>query len=238
MLELNYTWGNLLKLVVILATIWLVLYFVRELFRRTIWFGKSQSSLLRVVEVLVLLFEPITVLLVITTFVLINPIPHGLILVLVIAGGFPHFKNYLSGRIVRFDSKVKVDKKLKTKEISGIIYEKERLGLRLKTAKGLQFIGYSQLLNQGYMLLADEEIGGFYKLRIEPKTEEEKSVNHLHKLQNLLISAPYLDRNYRPEITQDGNLIEAQISVREKTHLTELSALIDERGYSCKVLKK
>lgn len=232
------TWTDLVKVIIILALAWIMLYFLREIIRKTFWFGKHEAALLRVVEGFILLFEPTTVFAIITTFVFIQPTVHGLILLLLVIGGYKHLRNYLSGRIVRFDERIKLGKKLKIDNITGVISEKKRLGIRLKTGKGLQFVNYSYLLEKGFMLLSDDEIGGFYTFRLRPKDElAQQKVNHVKKIQNLLLTAPFLDRNYKPEITAEDKDIKAQISVREKTHLKELRKLVEEYGYHCQIIK-
>jgi len=149
---------------------------------------------------------------------------------------------YFSGRIVRFDKKIATGKSINTGSAQGIIDSRERLGLRIKTSKGIQFVGYSNLLRNGYMLLADKEIGGFYHLRIKPE-ENNENKNHLQYLFDLLVTTPFIDHSFKPEFieTEDKDKtdgISMQVSVREKTHLSELTNLIKERGYLCKILKK
>ena len=90
------------------------------------------------------------------------------------------------------------------------------------------------------MLLANKEIGGYYHLKISPE-ESNEIKNHLQYLTDLLVTAPFIDHNYIPEFSvnhDDTSLIGVQVSVREKTHLTELIDLIKVRGYACKILKK
>lgn len=237
---IHFSWTDFLKIAVIIVILWFVLAFFKDVFQRTQWFGKAQDSVQRIMDILVLLFEPAAVLLLLGVFIFINPWLHGLLVALFLGGGFNHFRNYLSGRIVRFDDKVKVGKEIKVGSTQGIINSKERLGLRLKTSKGLQYIGYSSLLQQGFMLLANKEIGGYYHLKISPK-EPDENRNHLEYLKDLLVTAPFIDRNYIPEFSvnqEDASLIGVQVSVREKTHLTELIDLIKVRGYACKILKK
>jgi len=238
----KYQWTDLFKIAILLVIFWFVLLFFRDIFKRTRWFGKSQEAVQYGMDVLLLLFEPLAILLLLGKFVFINFWLHGLVVLLVLVGGFNHFRNYLSGRIVRFDKKIAVGKSIKTEKIQGIIDNRERLGLRIKTGKGIQFIGYSNLLKNGYMLLPDKEIGGFYHLRITPE-DSNQTKNHLQYLFDLLVTTPFIDRSFKPEFIETeekdkADVISMQGSVREKTHLSELTNLINERGYLCKILKK
>ncbi len=239
---IHYTWTNFLEIAVFLVILWFVLLFFRDIFGRTRWFGKSQDRVQRGMDVLLLLFEPLALLLLVGVFVFVNIWLHGFIVLLVLIGGFSHFRDYFSGRIVRFDKKIVTGKSIKTEKAQGIIDSRERLGLRIKTSQGIRFVGYSNLLKNGYMLLADKEIGGFYHLRIKPE-ENNENKNHLQYLFDLLVTTPFIDHSFKPEFieTEDKEKTDAismQVSVREKTHLAELTNLIKERGYLCKILKK
>ena len=238
----EYTWANLFEISVFLVILWFVLLFFKDVFERTRWFGRSQDTVQRSMDVLLLLFEPLALILLLGVFFIVNIWLHGFIVLLILIGGFSHFRNYFSGRIVRFDKKIETGKSIKTENVQGIIDCRERLGLRIKTSKGIQFVGYTNLLKNGYMLLADKEIGGFYHLRIKPE-ENNENKNHLQYLFDLLVTTPFIDHSFKPEFieTEDkdkADTISMQVSVREKTHLAELTNLIRERGYLCKILKK
>ncbi len=238
--QYKWEWAELFEISIFLVILWFVLLFLKDISERAPWFGRSKDAVQRGMDILVLLFEPLAVLLLLGIFVFIDFWLHGLIVLLILAGGFSHFRNYLSGRIVRFDKKIVVGKSIKSDNTQGIIDTRERLGLRIKTSKGIQFIGHSSLLTNGYMLLADKEIGGFYHLRITPEDNNEIR-NHLKYLFDLLVTTPFIDHSFKPEFieTDDkSDVISMQVSVREKTHLSELTNLIKERGYLCKILKK
>ena len=237
---IHYTWANLFEISIFLVILWFVLLFLKSIAERAPWFDRSKDTVQRIMDVLVLLFEPLAILLLIGVAVFINPFLHGFIALLIFAGGFSHFRNYLSGRIVRFDKNIVTGKSIKTDDVQGIIDTRERLGLKVKISKGIQFIGYANLLKNGYTLLADKEIGGFYSLRITPE-ENNETKNHLQYLFDLLVTTPFIDHSFKPEFieTEDkADVISLQVSVREKTQLSELTNLIKERGYLCKILKK
>ncbi len=235
-----FSWTNLLEVALFLALWYAILYFFRDLSKRTSVFGTWQKYAERIGEVLLLFYEPFAAIMLVSAFVFINPLLHGSLVLLLAAISFRHLQNYVSGRIIRFDKNINPGKKLSSKDVRGIIFKERRLGLEIKTGKGLQFVGYQKLLKEGYMLLADEEIGGFYRLRITPEPEN-KVKNHKQFVRDLLISAPYPDRNYPPEFSQSEGVdsaLNVQVTVREKNHLEDLLTLIRERGYGCKVLKK
>jgi len=170
-------------------------------------------------------------------FVYINPPFHGILMLMLLIGGYRQIKDYLSGRIVHFDNYISVGKRLKTENTQGIISKMGRLGVKIRTNKGTHFINYSKLMTDGYMLLSGEEVGGFYQLNIQPNEPDEK-IDYSTQLMDLLATTPYLDWNHRPQLLPSKDTsksIKARVVVKEESHLHDLIILIQEWGYSVKV---
>ncbi len=238
MIDIQYTWGNWLTTLFGLAALYLLLRFLNKRLSRINFFGKYQNRVQRIIHTVLLVYEPLALLILGIGFVLINPTYNGLGLGLVLLVGFNHFRNYTNGRLVLFDKNIKKGNKIATGNLSGIISEMGRLGVRLKNEKGLHFVNYSKLLSEGYLLRSGEEIGGYHKLKIAPKEKETLSRD---KIMDLLSAAPYLDWHYRPELSFPKKIeghINARVSVKEKSHLLDLLALIEEWGYEAEVIEK
>lgn len=236
----QFTWGEWLTFGLVLLAVYIILIFIAELLQRSSILGQWQSPLEQVLQRILLIYEPLVVLLLGGVFVLINPVLHGLIIGTLFIGTFAHIRNYICGILVQFDNDIKEGNRLKTHATSGIIAHTNRIGLKLRTNKGLHFINYSKLLEEGYMLLSGEEVGGFYALKITPLENEDK-INHSTRLLDLLTTAPYLDRRHKPELLPPlatNDPINVRIMVKEERHLYDLVTLIKEWGYQCKLTKK
>lgn len=234
------SWGEWLTVGLVLLAFYLILIFVVELIHRTSLLGRQQAPFEHVLQRILLIYEPLVVLLLGGLFIMINPILHGLIIGALFIGTFAHIRNYMCGILIQFDNDIKEGNRLKSNSASGIIAHTNRIGLKLRTNKGLQFINYSKLLENGYMLLSGEEVGGFYALNITP-LEEAGKINHLTRLFDLLTTAPYLDSRHKPELTPPMTVdapINARVMVKEERHLYDLMTLIKEWGYQCKLTKK
>ena len=112
-------------------------------------------------------------------------------------------------------------------------------GIKLKTNSGAHFINYSKLLTEGYTLLSGEEIGGFYKLQLSPQSEN-MPLAPKQDLMNRLTTTPYIDWNHRPELqnsNDDPKVFFARLVLRDKSNFHDLLSLIDEWGYSYKILQ-
>lgn len=231
------SWGNLLVIAIGLLIFYFALQFLRRVVRRAAFLKVFQKPIQNVIRYLLLLYEMLAIVVLSSVFVLINPFYHGALLLIILLIGFPHIKNYVSGRMIKLANQITIGSSIQTDNLEGIVSSMERLGLNLQTKKGIHFLEYDQLLSNGYTILAGEDIGGFYELHITAKEEESKT-NHAVKLLDLLITAPYLDWHHKPEVSArnaNPNDLEAKILVREEVHVHELIALIKEWGYECQI---
>lgn len=232
-----FTYTNLLVEILILWGVYWLLTVVLKRMRNGVLFGKYQQRIVDFLDTFLLLYEPITVLLITIVFIFINPVMHGIILLLLTVAGFNRIRDYLSGRIILATSLVGEGKQLKSPQASGVISRIGRIGLYLQTGDSLSFVNYSKLLTGGYSLGTGQKVGGYYQLNVElPETD-----NPLPELARKFVSAPYLDRSFKPELNLDeksGKRIRARIAVREEEHLRELLALMGEWGFPATVARK
>ena len=242
-LSSQFSWGDFLTIAVVLIALYFLLQFLHQLLERFQLMGNFQKRLKKWIYHLLVFYEPLVILILSSVFVLINPLFHGLLLGLLLLIGFSHVKNYMSGRIVQFNNSIDIGKNLSTNGLHGIISKIERLGLKVSTHKGLFFISYSQLLEQGYLVESGEEIGGLYHLKIVPteESDDKEKTNHILQLMDLLATAPYLDWNHQPKLVPSNEAsrhINAHIIIKEESHLQDLMQLMEEWGYQCKTIKK
>lgn len=233
------TWTHFFSLALILLLLFIVLRFLQEIFRRFDIMGQQhQATALRIIHRILLIYELLVVLILGAAFVLISPFMHGLIVGALFLGAFPHIRNYICGRVIQFDRGVQVGNRLKHGDTSGTIATIQRVGLKLRTGKGLRFINYSKLLSEGYLLLAGDDIGGFYRLQIKPQ-EVQENINYQDQLLNVLHSTPYLNWQHRPIIKsiEDNGQMDARVVLKEEKHLPDLVSLLEEWGYIVRMKK-
>jgi hypothetical protein len=232
-----FSWSEFLFVGATLFAAYFILSVAQRFLSISQLFGRFQRPIKQVVTYFLLVFEPLVILLLSSAFLMINPIYHGLLLGLIMLFAYAHMKNYVNGRVMQFNASFTVGREIRTEKLEGIIDRKGRLGLQIKTAKGVHFVSYSQLIKDSYMLLSGDDISGFYELEIIPNQPNEK-YNYESKLIDSLSTVPYLDWNHRPEITIDDDYkIKARIVVKDENHLHDLVKLIQDWNYSCKILK-
>lgn len=234
-----YNWLDLLAAAVILYGVYLLLLLIRDRLTRTKRTGGFRATVHKLVASFLLLYEPISVLVLAMIFLFIDPVTHGVILLLLVLAGFNRIRDYLSGRIVLFNPLVVVGKRMHADKSTGVISRISRVGIYLQTGEGLHFVNYTTLLTEGFSLITGKDIGGFYQLHIN--TQEHNRDEALRELVDRLMTTPYLNRGFRPELTFAGSKeqrIQARISVREEQHLRELLALMEEWGYPATIAKR
>ncbi len=233
-----YSWTDLLLAAVLLYGVYAVLVLLRERLQRTKRVEGFRAGAYNIVAPFLLLYQPLTVLVLALIFVFINPVLHGTVLLLLIAAGFSRIRDYLSGRIILFNPLITVGKRMRTEKHKGVISRVSRIGLYLQTGEGLHFVNYTTLLTQGYSLITGKDIGGYYQLQLTAPAEVEYP---LQDLADRFTTTPYLDRSFKPELAYGGReqqRIDARLSVREEKHLTELLALLNEWGYPATIAKR
>ena len=232
--DIQFTWWQLFK-----AAAWLALgYFLLNRLARWLAFGQVGNLQLSVpwrrrlqaaASLVRTLFEPVAVLLLAGIFVFINPGLHGLIVLLLLAAGFSSLRNYINGRILLLNNTMMTAHRLSTGGDTGLIARRGRLGLYLRVPEGLRYIPYTTLIEQGYTLLAGEDVGRLFHMRLTPSPNAA-----LSRLPPLLASTPYLDRDQLPELKPlPGNGYEASLLLRDESYLPDLIQLIREWGWSC-----
>lgn len=231
----TFTWTNFFSVALLLLLTYIVLRFLQEILQRTDIFGTYQALVKQNIHRFLLIYELVVVLVLGASFVLVAPFLHGLIVVALFVGAFPQIRNYVCGRVIQFDQGIQIGNRLRFDEYSGSIAVIQRIGLQLRTNKGLRFINYSQLLRRGYSILASENIGGFYRLRI---VAQEESKDERKKLLDIFHSSPYLNWQQNPIInsTNNENELDARVVLREERQLADLVQLLEEGGY--RVTKK
>lgn len=237
---IQYNWGNWLSMALLIFILYLVLQFVDRRLDKVNILGRYQERVHQLIRSSLLAYEPLALIILSVGFVLINPPFHGLGVGLLVLLGFNQLRNYINGRIVQFDKNIKKGAKVSVDKLSGVLAELGLFGLRIKNSQGLHFLNYSHVLNTGYLMHAGEQVGGYFSLKILAK-EKEGKVLPREQIMDLFAATPYLDWNYKPEISYSKKnplQLNARVSVKEKKHLKDLILLIDEWGYDTEIIKK
>jgi len=236
----QFSWMGLLALMIQLSLLYFILHLAWKGALRITAPSPWQLRLKKIIHFVLLIFEPAVLLLLFSSFVMIHPFYHGLVLLLLTVTNFRHLRNYFSSRIILFDPLIHVGSRLKTGQTKGIISKIGRMRIQVQTDNGLHFITYNNLLQQTYSLLDREEKGGFYRLKIGA-TPDDTSTESQKQLLHLLNTAPYINWNHPLDIKQIENSAQqhwlAHLSLYQEQHLFDLMTLLEERGFSSQIAK-
>ena len=238
-LSIDYSWIHMLYVILLLAAIWTILYFLNKTVAHLSIDRTYVSSLKRILFLIQVYFEPLAVVLVLSMFVVIRPVLHGIFIVILAVGSYQHFRNYLNGKILQGRRTLRPGLLIRTDQKEGIITDLTKLGLSVKSDDGLHFIPYHMMLSKGYTLAAGDQIGGYYKLEIYSESKESES-NVFVQLSNLILSSPYLDGDYRPEIERSlrlSDVYEVKLLVKEESHIKDLISVLEENGFKADLSK-
>ncbi|MCB0581624.1 MAG: hypothetical protein KDD10_20230 [Phaeodactylibacter sp.] len=232
------SWLGLLTLGAALLAFYSVLRLAYQLVLGTSVSSRLLRGAQRLLRGALLLFEPLAIMAWSAFFVFINPGLHALLLGVLVLGGYPHIRNYISGRMIRLGHAIVPGKKLRSSDVQGVVSKLGNLGLYLQADDGRHYLSYARLLSDGYTLLSGEDVSGVYQLIVQPDGDETPD-GFAVKLMDILATSPYLDWNHKPEWIADGGLdnqFELRVVLKQEGHLRELRQLLKELGYACRVV--
>lgn len=238
LLEGSFSWPAFFTLVAFQVALFFLLRLANRLLSRTDNWGKTLGFVKKLVHYILLIYEPLALILIASAFVLINPPFHGLMMAMLLLLAFGHIRNYISGRLLLLNPLFEPGRRMSSGLAKGIITDIGRQGISLQTQDGIQFMRYAHLTSEGFTIDPGDEIGGYFNLEIS--WGETLNVNDpvLH-FQDLLSTAPYLDRKYKPEMNihlSSEDDFHVKVLLHEENHLYELLSLIKEWGYEGEVL--
>ncbi|PSR11344.1 MAG: hypothetical protein DA408_20570 [Bacteroidetes bacterium] len=237
--HLDYHWRGFLGLIFLLGVLYTLLvgskYLLKGLDTPKDW----QERLREIIQLFLLLFEPLVILTLSSYFILIQPFFHGLIVLFLLLTNLQHIKNYFCGRIILFDAGIHVGARLKSKGQRGIIIGTGRLGLRLQEGQQQHFLDYSHLLKDGYTLLADEKSGLFFRIHATTNIPGEPEKIR-EQLWILLQTAPFINWRHQLKIkasTKTAATWMVNLALHDEQHLNDLLRFLEEANFSCQIAK-
>lgn len=235
----DYSWSGLFGIAMRLALVYLLLLLGKRLLARQSVLRPWQEYLNRFLRYAMVFFEPIALLLLISYFILIQPFYHGLIFAVAILAGLQHLRNYWCGRILLFDPNLRIGTRLRHQQQGGLITYIGRLGMRLQTNKGLHYLNYGDLLQDGYTMLTGEESGSFFRLKIRVNPEAEQAPN-FQNLEEILQVIPYLNWQHQPQVQANRSEAEewvVSLALHEEQHLNDLIERLAEQDFLARITK-
>ena len=229
------SWSQFLFIVLLVFGVYWVLRIANNIFEKASLLGGWKEKVHNVLHKVFILAEPLGILIIIASFILINAIVHGIVALVLLLISYSLIKSYFSGRVLQLNDELFLGQKIKVNQSEGFIQDIGRANLTLQTKQGIEYLSYVQLFDHGYTQLQGEKIGGLQALLIEGDANEPDL--SIQNIQDKLWESPYLDWSFDPEvsITNIKNQFEVRVLLREKTHIEDFRNLINEWGYACRL---
>ena len=234
--QMNASWWSLLWLASALVAIFLGLNFLRRLFDALSFSPWLRGSGREILRKLLVLFEPVSAFLVGFMFVFINPLEHGIMVVLLIAALFPHLREYLTGRLLILENNLEKDDEIISGSISGKVLFLGRMGLKVLGEKGPIHLSYMNLLKTGYEKISGYESGEYVRFLLDSSSEG--NIQNQHRaIVHTLSASPFVDWNTHPEVSLHSEtppVWEARVLLRCESHYEDLAEMLREKGFNSK----
>lgn len=192
--------------------------------------GGFRAFLSKGVAKSLILYELVAICILVIVFVFINPLKHGLLILVFFAAGFSSLKNFINGRLILLNNSVARADRIRTPKGEGYIAEKGRFGIYLRTTDGLLHVPYTQLAEEGFSLVSGSSMGHIFQARLS--RNEKKEVGH--SLYSVLATMPYLDHQQTPDLrTSLEEEVHTNLVLLNQKYLPDLIQALDEAGWKC-----
>ncbi|MBO0592461.1 hypothetical protein I2486_13725 [Cellulophaga sp. E16_2] len=145
-----YTWLGFRNLILILFFGYWALKLIAFLIQKKIVTKRVNKNVLGFLNKILLLYKPISILLILLGFLAINYIVHGIFLLLISAIGYPFIRNYVGGVLYKINSILAKGVSVTINDKTGEIKKFLPFGIVVNTEKGDSFINYTTIDESGY----------------------------------------------------------------------------------------
>ncbi|MFY9153343.1 MAG: hypothetical protein WAO52_15105 [Prolixibacteraceae bacterium] len=203
-------------------------------------FGRIRIPVADLAKKGLVILEPIIFICILGLFVSIHPLINGMAVLLFCAVTFIQIRDYLSGRIILYTSTIMNDKKISTGKFSGSVVKIGKMGMHISTPEGVLYLNHYRIITEGFTLSAGEELGEYCQITISKKSGETKTQDVMKRLNEILVTLPFVNWKYKPKITtshQVAGEIEIKMLLHEKVTSEEVFRFFVEAGYQCVIRK-
>ena len=195
-MESIFTWNDFLRLLITLFLLYWLLKIIGKIAYKIARKNRLKRIIERVFNQLEIVYIPLSILLIMISFIAINYILHGILFLLVIIISFQHIRRYLDGVFIKISPLVEKGNILKIENFEGEIEQLLPFGMILKVTNGKRFINYTFIGSNGYevRLKKDDLV---YTTLYFPITENSD------RILDILFDNPMVNLNQKPTIEID-----------------------------------
>lgn len=212
-------WWQFIFIAIIIAVCYLVINRYRKIFQ---WFTGLHN--LSLINSLLLVF-------LIITFVLINPVFHGIIVSLGLLLFYPVLTDYIKGIIVTNNSKIEIGDLISIGENSGKVSEVNLAGIKLLSSNNNLFIPFRIIGNEPIEKYKTDQ-SRYIQFNCNPEDSMEK--NPIQLLEKTIFDFPFLEYGSSIEINQIYDGFQVNVTLANDRFKTSLFNQVTKAGFSIK----
>jgi len=246
------TWTHFFYTLLAVAIIYSIARVLQGRLDRGLYLREADGTVRKYIHVCLIMLNPIALLVLAAIFVAIWPLAHGLMMGLLVLFGFRYIRDYVSGKILRFDRSMQQGRTVQTHMGTGSISSFGLTALFLQQEDGRSRVGFTDLLEHGYTVKGNSERGGYFRLEVVPEkvfsSEDEEIDKNLvssdqlsRKLTQALVDNPYVKPDFtlnKQQTSPEDWTIEVSVGLHRAEHLDHLVAQLVESGFQTSILSQ
>lgn len=197
-METSISWIYFFKIVGILFVLYVVLRLLQRIvpniFKRPSNRKKTTLLFNKSLEV----YIPLAIVIILLSFVAVNFIAHGILLLLIVGITFTHIKRYLFGILFRINPLINIGSNITTGDYKGDIIKFLVFGVIINEDNGNRFVSYSHIDANGFSV-NQNDVSSVRRTLYIPKQETSQPIL------DLLFENPNVDFSNKPILKQLPN---------------------------------
>lgn len=145
-------WVSFFWVCILLIILFIILKFVGEVTPYFIANTSFKRKIKKIINSVVETYKPLSILILLMSFVAINFVIHGLLLLVIGIIGFSHVKNYLQGILFKINPLVDLGSFINVGEFEGEIEDFLAFGFIINLSEGKRFISYKYVEEKGFFI--------------------------------------------------------------------------------------
>ena len=214
--ESYYSWWQFLLIAITLF----VIYVLINRYKRFLYYSTGFHSLHIPISILVILL--------VLSFILINPLVNGLLVGVGFILFYPIISAYLKGIIVSNNSKIDIGDLIKVGKDRGKISEINLSGIKILTESNNLFIPYSKLSNEVIEKYQSNQ-SRYLSFICRPNSEEKKI--SFYEVERIVFNFPFLESGSKIEMDQLDNAVKVELTLANDRFKTSLGRHFSNEGY-------
>ena len=192
-MEFVFTWIDFFKFSIVLIVLFWLLKFMSIIGLRLLKRIHLKRQLKKVSQRVLLIYIPLSVILLFIAFISINYLVHGILLLVLGIIFFHHIKSYFSGILFKINPLTEEGIQLKIGNFRGSIEQLLPFGIILKEHESKRFINYSFIERHGFSI--DQRAGDFLHRTLYILDDESES-----NVLDLMFDNPMINLTNKPSL--------------------------------------